>query len=194
MSRFDSHYRKHECYWGKQPSALTVELLRYKNSGDVLDLGVGEGRDALFLEKNGFNLTGVDTSNAGIEKFRSSSRNLGLRVQTHVADIRDFKYTKDYDVIISNATLHFLPEEDINSVIEKMKLHTRSNGINTITAFNTNNPDMDFPHLFRKSELREFYKDWEILTHSNLKTSLQRHGDGPWHSHSVTSIMARRNQ
>ena len=49
--------------------------------------------------------------------------------------IRDVLSGNDYDIIISIATLHFLPEDKINKVIDKIKKHTKKGGLNLITVF-----------------------------------------------------------
>ena len=36
------------------PTNIVVNALKYINSGKVLDIGAGEGRNALFLAKHGF--------------------------------------------------------------------------------------------------------------------------------------------
>ncbi|MEK6923472.1 MAG: methyltransferase domain-containing protein, partial [Nanoarchaeota archaeon] len=69
INSFDTSYKTSKCFWGSKPHAIIKEILNFKRSGDVLDLGVGEGRDALFLAKNGFSVTGVDISETGIQKF-----------------------------------------------------------------------------------------------------------------------------
>lgn len=66
---FDENYRDSGCYWGEEPSSPVKGILDYISSGEALVLGVGEGRNALFLAKNGFKVVGVDKSREGIKKF-----------------------------------------------------------------------------------------------------------------------------
>jgi hypothetical protein len=46
MISFEEHYKKEKCYWGSKPDKFIVEILKYKSSGSLLDLGTGESRNA----------------------------------------------------------------------------------------------------------------------------------------------------
>lgn len=43
-----------------QPNSYITALIRYKNSGSLLDLGAGHGRHAVFFAEHGFEVTAVD--------------------------------------------------------------------------------------------------------------------------------------
>jgi tellurite methyltransferase len=75
---FDDAYKNEACYWRLTSNRFVREFLDYKHSGKILDLGVSEGRNALFLAQNGFDVTGVDLSEAGINKFEALARQLGV--------------------------------------------------------------------------------------------------------------------
>src|SRR3989344_3305357 len=173
---FDEKYKSEKCLWGKEPIKSVKSILKYKNSGDVLDMGVGEGRNSIFLAKQGFNVTGVDISKEAIEKFKRIADGENLKVEGIREDIRNFKFNKKYDVIISATTLHFLDEKSIKKIIEKMKAHTKLNGINLITVFTEENPHKNFSHLFKKGELKSYYPDWKIIGYKEIITPVEKHG------------------
>jgi tellurite methyltransferase len=187
---FEDQYKKEDCYWGLNPHKFVSEALKLKKSGSVLDLGVGEGRNAIFLAKNGFDVTGIDVSETGIKRFLELSE--GLKVKGIVEDIKKFEFIQGYDIILSIATLHFLEREEIEKIIQKIKNHTNENGLNIISIFTEDNPSKGFPYLFKKNELRDFYKDWRILEYEEYLSPLERHGDSHLHRHSVASILAQK--
>lgn len=194
---FEERYKEEKCYWGSKPNKEVINLLKYKQSGKALDLGVGEGRNALFLAKKGFNITGVDSSKAGIEKFLKLAKKFKVKVRGIVAEITKFKFDKFYEVIISTATLHFLSRKDIDSIIRKMKEKTNKEGLNLITVFTVEDPGFkthpEKMYYFQKSELQNFYKDWKILNYREFLTKLEKHGkDGKWHKHGVAVLLARK--
>jgi 2-polyprenyl-3-methyl-5-hydroxy-6-metoxy-1,4-benzoquinol methylase len=45
-----------------QPSRLLVDAIQGRTPGRALDLGMGEGRNAIFLAQQGWQVTGVDLS------------------------------------------------------------------------------------------------------------------------------------
>lgn len=190
---FDREYKEKDFFWSKNPDKSVKLVLNYKKKGNVLDLGVGEGRNALFLAKHGFDVTGVDFSREGIKKFEDIAKKQNLKIKGLVGDLRKFNFDKKYDVIISNATLHFLKENEIRNIIKKLKENTKKSGLNIITVFTEENPGKNFPYLFKKNELKEFYSDWDIIKYKELMTPLEKHGkDGKWHRHGVAIIIAKK--
>ena len=76
-----------------EPPAVLVELIE---SGKVspckaIDLGCGTGNYAIYLARQGFDVTGVDISPKAIEIARENARKKGVRCNFIVADVlRDF--------------------------------------------------------------------------------------------------------
>ena len=58
--------------------------------GEILCLAEGEGRNAVFLARLGFRVTGVDSSAVGLEKARTLAEQQGVDIHTVVADLEDF--------------------------------------------------------------------------------------------------------
>jgi len=194
---FKEKYKEEKCYWGLKPHKEVVKLLKYKKFGTVLDLGVGEGRDALFLAKKGFDVTGVDISETAIKKFLKLAKKFKVKVKGIVADISKFEFDKNYDIIISIATLHFLSKKNIKLLIKKIKEHTNKNGPNLITVFTVEDPGYKIHprklYYFKKGELRNFYNDWKILHYRECLTKPERHGkDGKWHRHGIAILLAKK--
>ena len=59
-----------------QPSSEFVEFFKHhqKKQASVLDLGCGQGRDALFIALRGYILLGVDAAQTGIKQILKTSR------------------------------------------------------------------------------------------------------------------------
>jgi len=57
ISHYDNQYQKETYYWGKEPSLLAKQIIKLVDdipNRSLLDIGSGEGRDAVYLAKNGF--------------------------------------------------------------------------------------------------------------------------------------------
>ena len=119
---------------------LDVELRRYLNlipGKNVLDLGIGQGRNSIPLSELEFNITGVDYSTRCLEICRNSCSKLNL-IQS---DIRNFNIEPDrYDLIISRCVLHFLHKTDCYQIINNIKNNIRSNGLVYIHVFSLEDP------------------------------------------------------
>ena len=119
----------------KFPAKLDLELKRYLSlvpGKEVLDLGIGQGRNSISLAELGFNVTGVDYSTKCLEICKNACNKLNL-VQS---DIRTFDIEKDkYDMILSGYVLHFLHKNDSYQIIENIKNNIKNNGIVYISIF-----------------------------------------------------------
>lgn len=68
----------------------------------VLDLGCGEGKDAVFLAKCGYAVTASDLSEQGIEKAKKLAEHNKVEVRLFKADIFDYHPDAEYDIIFSS--------------------------------------------------------------------------------------------
>jgi len=89
---WDQRYREPGFAYGTEPNdCLAANAERYlRPKGEVLCLAEGEGRNAVFLARGGFRVTGVDSSAVGLEKARALAERQGVDIRTVVADLRDF--------------------------------------------------------------------------------------------------------
>ena len=131
------------------PNEIVAGILRYKRSGTVLDLGVGWGRNALFLASKGFDVCGIDSNVKAIELFKQKALDMGIAVNAELADIQELRIAAEYDIIVSTSVLHFTAHPD--RIIQDMKAHTKAQGLNVISSFTKENPDKRFEHLFEKN-------------------------------------------
>lgn len=92
-----------------------------KSAARVLDVGCGQGRDALFIARLDHQVTAVDLSPTGIADLRADAAREGLRIDAHVGDIRTFDRPGPFDVIVIDRTLHMLAEEpERMAVLERL--------------------------------------------------------------------------
>lgn len=99
---WDSVYDSKDYIFGKEPSPFIVEVVRQlPRKGNVLDLGAGEGRNAVYLAQHGLRVDAVDISEVALRKAQRLARERRATIRTVVADLR--KYTirpSQYDVIV----------------------------------------------------------------------------------------------
>lgn len=143
----------------KFPAKLDLELRRYLNlvpGKEVLDLGIGQGRNSIPLAELGFNVTGVDYSTKCLEICKNTCNKLNLVK----SDIRTFDIEKDkYDMILSGYVLHFLHKNDSYQIIENIKNNIKNNGIVYISVFSLEDPRFNKPSTS---------SDFEILDNNIL--------------------------
>lgn len=122
------------------PAKFDSELKRYLNlvpGKEVLDLGIGQGRNSIPLSGLDFKVTGVDYSTKCLEICKHSCPKLNL-IQS---DIRNFNIQKDkYDLIISRCVLHFLHKADSYQIIKNIKDNIKYKGLVYIHVFSLEDP------------------------------------------------------
>jgi SAM-dependent methyltransferase len=66
----------------------------------ILDIGCGTGRHAIELVKRGYSVTGVDLSEAMINKARENAKNAQINVDFKVGDARNLPFENQFDLAI----------------------------------------------------------------------------------------------
>lgn len=100
---WDTRYAGEAFMYGTAPNDFLREQVgSIPPGGRVLCLAEGEGRNAVFLAERGFRVTGVDGSKVGLEKAQRLARKRGVKLETVVADLRDFDLgAGQWDAIVS---------------------------------------------------------------------------------------------
>jgi len=194
-------YAGQEFYWGKKPSAMCDRVIEIIGPGadfhpKLLDLGCGEGRNAVYFAKHGFEVVGLDLSPPGLEKTRRYAEEAGVCVETIHADIVNCEVEDAYDGIFSTGTLQYLPPEVRSQCFQNYKDHASPDGINAFSVFVRKPfipraPDADgTEYPYKSGELMSYYWDWEILyCVEEIFDCMSR---GIAHKHAVNRIIARR--
>jgi tellurite methyltransferase len=196
---WETNYKADESDYafGGKPSAEFNDLIRdLPPHAKVLDLGCGDGRNAIFLADRGFHVTAIDISKAGIKKLRYKAHKKGLPIATVIDDIRHYEFVDTYDLIIAHGCLHLIERKYWIPLIERIKSHTNRGGYNVIAVFTDRiAPPADLKKftlgLFHEGELFTYYKDWEIVIQQNYIKD-DEHPGGIKHRHSINKIVAKK--
>jgi SAM-dependent methyltransferase len=108
---WDRRYRGTELVWTAQPNRFVVQELRGVPSGRALDLGSGEGRNAVWLAEGGWQVTAVDFSPVALDKARRLAQARRVTVRWVLQDLRNYEPEPGaYDLVLV-AYLHLPPVE-----------------------------------------------------------------------------------
>ncbi len=120
--RWDKRFRKKEFALGKKPNSFLKKYIHLLARGKALDIAAGEGRNAVFLAQNGFEVDAVDISEKGLRKARQFAREKGVKINTFSVDLDRFQVEKErYDLI---ANFYFLKRR----LIPRMKKGLKRGG------------------------------------------------------------------
>ncbi|PRY69092.1 methyltransferase family protein [Glaciihabitans tibetensis] len=96
--------------WSISPNDWVAATVGPLTPGTAVDLGCGEGRNAIWLASRGWTTTGVDFSSAGIDVARARSQRAGVDVDWQVADATTWRAPKPVDLVVI-AYLHLTEPE-----------------------------------------------------------------------------------
>lgn len=115
--KYDKHYRD-------DPAACGVPFVEFEAfCGDavpssVLDLGCGQGRDALMFARAGHRVVGIDVSSVGICQMCAVAKAERLEVEGVVADICTYERDERFGIVILDRVLHMLAADARMPVLE----------------------------------------------------------------------------
>jgi len=117
--RWDERFRRKEFALGKEPNPFLKKHIYLLPKGKALDMATGEGRNAVFLAQNGFEVDAVDISEKGLRKARKLAREKGVKVNALLVDLDHYQIERErYDLI---ANFYFLKRRLIPKIREGLK-------------------------------------------------------------------------
>lgn len=196
---YEEEYKIPGYYWGIEPSKVCYRVLNIMPPTKhlkLLDIGCGEGKDAVFFARNGYDVTAFDISDAGIEKTKRLAEKIGVQVKVFKADILDFRLTSSYDILYSSGVLHYIKPDRRDEIFRNYKQFTEPNGIHVFNVF-VNKPFIapppeKEPYAFRwySGELLGHYHDWLIRESSEVVFDCN--SSGIPHKHAMAKMIAEK--
>ena len=133
---WNNKFSKVDYFYGINPNeflASNIGLLN--NHKKLLCLGEGEGRNAIFFAKNGFEVSAIDASDLGLEKLQNRAVEEKLDIKTVCMDLNFWKAEEKYDVIMASY-LHLLRDER-ERLFKKIEDSLNTNGYFIAEFFST---------------------------------------------------------
>lgn len=124
---YDKYYQV-ENLFGEPYSELIEFFAEYPKKGKALDLGCGQGRDAIALARLGYYVTGIDNSKVGIEQMNQIGQDENLNLVGKVDDIYDFDRFNKFDIVLLDSMFHFAKKDKekeiglINRILAEIRI------------------------------------------------------------------------
>ena len=98
---WDKVYAGNDPIFIQSPSAVVKNAIEGLPPGKALDIGMGQGRNSVYLAAQGWDVTGFDPSREGIRIARSNAGKAGVKIHALVARDDEFQYGEDrWDLIV----------------------------------------------------------------------------------------------
>ena len=97
-SKWDERYAAADLVWSAEPNQFLPPAVEGTEPGTALDLACGEGRNAIWLARRGWDVTAIDFSTVAIDKARRLAGDTA--VEWRVADVTRFEPGATYDLVV----------------------------------------------------------------------------------------------
>ena len=124
----------------------------------VLDIGCGEGKDAVYMAQQGCDVTAFDITESGIRKLKKLALSRAVEVEAYVADINDFEINKQFDIVYSTGTIQYLFDENIPLFFSKVREMIKIGGIVYFNVF-VEKPFLELPPDWDRQNITEALYD-----------------------------------
>ena len=131
---WDERYGAEEYAYGTSPNGFLEENYKHLPPGKVLSLAEGEGRNAVFLAKQGYAVTAVDASVVGLKKAEKLAAENGVTVELVQADLADYELGENmWDAVVS--IFCPLPSAIRKRLYKKVEAGLKRNGVFLLEAY-----------------------------------------------------------
>lgn len=130
---YDQHYQTANLFGEPYPELLDF-YRKIPEKGRLLDLGCGQGRDAIALARMGYDVVGIDHSQVGIDQLNAMAQKESLSLEGRAEDIYLFKDFAAFDFILLDSMFHFAKKEKAQEIqfLERILEDMKRNALTTI--------------------------------------------------------------
>ena len=199
-TNYEKWYEGDEYYWGLEPGDFLFELINLcppTENTKVLDIGCGEGKDAVFMAEKGYDVTAFDLTENGIRKTIALAHKRGVKANAYVDDINTFETDEQFDIIFSTGTVQYIFDENKEAFFKKLEKITKPNGIVFINVFVEKSfldlpPDWDKEEkMWKSGELFTYFSDWKFEKIDEV--IFEDNSGGIPHYHCMDTIICRKS-
>ncbi len=109
-AKWDRSYGVSEYIFGTEPNRfLASQAHHFATGGRVLVPGDGEGRNGVWLSGQGFDVTTVDASAAGVGKARALAAARGVKPSIQHSNLEEWDWPSDAFDAVASIFVHFMP-------------------------------------------------------------------------------------
>jgi len=199
---WDNRYKQKQYVYGKNPNQYLKNKLEELEPGKILFPAEGEGRNAVFAAKQGWEVSAFDLSTEGMRKALQLAEDNGVEINYHTTELSRQGYQKGEFDAIALIYAHFLPEER-RDFFKFFSYILKPGGIVIFEGFGPHhphyqekNPAIGGPKeekmLFSVKEIKEAFPDFDFLEFNEGETELN---EGEYHKGKgwVIRFVAQKN-
>ncbi|MET0415157.1 MAG: class I SAM-dependent methyltransferase [Actinoplanes sp.] len=192
---WDERYAQDDRIWSGAPNVVLVQEVAGLTPGTALDLGCGEGADAVWLAKQGWQVTGVDISGVALARAGGHAADAGVSVDFQHRDLSTSFPPGVYD-LVSAQFLYSWGDLDRDKVLRQAAEAVAPGGVLLIGGHQDHGPfgHGDGVHFASTDEViaaLDLDDTWEVLVQREHPRQ-QTGPDGEQHTRTDSTIKLRR--
>lgn len=184
-------------FYGTEPNDFLREnITAFPAKGRILSIGEGEGRNAVFLARKGYEVTAIDGAASGLEKANKLAKKRGVSIETQCIDLNDYVFEANYwDGII--AIFCHLPPLLRQQVHQQVVNALKSNGIFLLEAYSPKQLELktggpsNVDLLYTTDVLQQDLKGLNFLLLKETQRTITE-GEGHNGLSAVTQVVAKK--
>lgn len=149
----------------KDASPLLVESIRGRAPGAALDLGVGEGRNSLYLASEKWRVTGVDLSRVGVESAQKAAQAGQLSLELIVSDLDEYDIGNARWDLVTSFYMQDWHYHSRTNTFARIAAGIRPGGLFVLEGFG--------PPRLRQDAIEKAFAGWRILRGETVETEAE---------------------
>jgi SAM-dependent methyltransferase len=149
------------------PNAFLVEMIKGRTPGTALDVGMGQGRNAIYLARQGWTVTGFDPADKAVALAKETAANFGVKLTTVVQGYEDFDFGENrWDLIV----LSYVGAREVAAQVVR---GLRPGGVVVVEGFHrdvTRNSSVGGAVVFDSNELPKIFSGLRVLRYEDVET------------------------
>lgn len=190
--RWDERYANDEFAYGEEPNQYLKEQLKSLKAGKILFAAEGEGRNAVFAAKLGWEVSAFDISTEGQRKALQLAEKNNVVIDYKIGELETLGYQNEQFDAITLIYAHF-PADIKSKIHNELDKYLVKNGIIIFEAFSKNHLDYlaknekvggpkDIDSLFSINEIKADFNNYDIVEleekEIHLNEGLYHNGQG----------------
>ncbi len=210
---YDQAYEETADYFGKEPDDILMAYVdRIDRFARVLDIGAGQGRNALPVARLGYTVEAIDVSTIAVKILSEAARNETLPLRAICCGFETFIPESTFSAILMFGMIPEQSRESTRLMLAKIDQWTNPGGLVFATAFTTGDPAFDehsetwktigensfadregtIRTYLRSGELLSMFPGWGTLHYWEGMGPEHRHGNRPPERHAKAEGVFRK--
>lgn len=180
---WDDRYSREEYIYGEEPNEYLKERLSDLRIGKILFPAEGEGRNAVFAARNGWNVNAFDISKEGKKKAIILADKHYVQIDYQVGSIDDLQYSEEEFDVVALIYAHF-PAALKSAIHQSLNRYIRKGGYVIFEAFSKQQIEYqklnekaggpkDIQMLFSIDEIKTDFPDYDFIELSEKEVELK---------------------